>query len=302
MNFRKLFLITISFCFVLLGCSAKIANVKEPNVAGAFYPDNKNELRSLIKRYMNNVPQEDLINRKPWAIISPHAGYIYSGQTAAFSYKAVSPYNYDTVIVLAPSHILAFKGAAIYPKGLFRTPLGDIPVDEGRCSQLLKKTPLIKDNKAAFAREHSLEVQLPFLQEVQQDFKLVSLIIGDISEKESGELSKALLPLIIEKNSLLVISTDMSHYHDSKTSDQQDEATIELIKENNITSLVSAVESGASELCGIGPVLVGMKIAEQLPSNITILDHSNSGDSSGDYSKVVGYMSAVYLQNDDYDE
>ena len=152
--------------------------IHDPVVAGTWYPGTAPELRKLVEEYLSHVPGHDSKGRT-LAIISPHAGYIYSGQVAAHSFKAVQGQKFDSVIVIGPSHYVPFIGVATYDCAGFRTPLGVIPLDNELIAALMKSEPRIKDLPAAFRQEHSLEAELPFLQVVLPGFKLVPLVMGD---------------------------------------------------------------------------------------------------------------------------
>jgi hypothetical protein len=154
--------------------------VKKPNVAGTFYPADPAVLSERIDGFLAKADPQPL-DGEIFALISPHAGYDFSGQVAAFGYKLVKGRSYKTVVILAPSHHYAFRGVSVYPEGTFQTPLGDIPVNSDFSKKLLDRDPEISFDRRAFLKEHSLEVQLPFLQKVLKNFKIVPVILGDCS-------------------------------------------------------------------------------------------------------------------------
>lgn len=267
--------------------------MKEPNVAGSFYPSNKNELRSMIAGFLAKVPSASG-QQAPFGLISPHAGYVYSGQTAAYAYAALEGRSYDIVVVLAPSHTASFNGAAVYARDGFKTPLGTVMIDESAAQELLGATDLIKEMPAVFEREHSLEVQLPFLQTVLAPFKIVPLIIGHVSIELAVAVSDALKGLMEKKKVLVVASSDMSHYRPADINDALDGTAIRYLQHNDVEGLFKSMQRGDCELCGIGPVLTLMLIARARGAAFELLHHTNSGAVTGDDGAVVGYMSAVY--------
>jgi len=267
--------------------------MKEPNVAGSFYPSNKHELRSMITGFLSRVPSSSG-QQAPFGLISPHAGYVYSGQTAAYAYAALKGRTYDTVVVLAPSHSASFNGAAVYARGGFKTPLGTTMIDESAVQELVGSTALIKEMPAAFEREHSLEAQLPFLQTVLGPFTLVPLIIGHVSMELVVAVSDALKGFMREKNVLVVASSDMSHYKPADINDALDAVAIRYLQRNDVEGLLKSAQLGDCELCGIGPVLTLMLIARARGATFELLHHTNSGAVTGDDGAVVGYLSAAY--------
>ncbi|MFC1517242.1 AmmeMemoRadiSam system protein B [Candidatus Margulisiibacteriota bacterium] len=271
--------------------------MKEPNVAGSFYPGEKKELFTAITKYFKKVSGVEE-QQAPWALIAPHAGYMYSGQTAAYAYKALEGHKYDTVVVIAPAHFAMFDGIAIYPQGGFKTPLGEIPIDEEITAELIKSDPKLKENKAAFEKEHSLEVQLPFLQAVLTEFNLVPIVVGRVSYENVEILANALLPLLNKnKKVLIVASTDLAHYKPAEVNDALDQRAIKLIEKNDVKGILQSAGRGDCELCGLGGVATVMLMAKEQKSAVKVLKHSNSGDITGDYSAVVGYLAVAYYKN-----
>ena len=182
--------------------------VREPAVAGGFYPADESTLRNQIESFFSKVPKQDLTDR-PIALVSPHAGYQYSGLVAAYGYNTIKGKNYTRVIILAPSHYGGFKGVSILNVTHYRTPLGLVEVDKGVCDKLLKETSLFGTYPEADKHEHSLETQLPFLQMVLRDFKLVPLLIGYLSGEDIQKVAECVKPLITE-DTLLIASSDFT--------------------------------------------------------------------------------------------
>ncbi len=268
--------------------------MKQPNVAGKFYPQNKNELQKTIDSFLKKVPAVKN-KKKPWGIIAPHAGYIYSGQTAAYAYKLLENQQYSTVIVLAPSHYQAFNKIALLNDD-YQTPLGTIKIDRELADDILKENSLITEYPAAFEQEHALEVQLPFLQTVlKNNFKLLPLLIGTLNKGNIITLTNIILKLVKQKDVLVVASSDMAHFNSGAVNDEMDRTAIEYIKEHDFAGLLTACELKECELCGLGPVITLMIMASTLKASVSILNHSNSGQTTGDYLNVVGYMAAAYF-------
>ncbi|MCM8763152.1 MAG: AmmeMemoRadiSam system protein B [Candidatus Omnitrophica bacterium] len=265
-------------------------DIKQPNVSGSFYPSESKELRQMIKDFLSQTQREE-IPGEIFALLSPHAGYIYSGSVAAYGYKAIKDKDFDTVIILAPSHYVDFLGFAIWPKGKFLTPLGQIPVDEELAQKLKGLNSQVKDYPFAFEKEHALEVQLPFLQVVLKDFKIVPLIMGRFQLSDCELLAHSLKIILENKNALLVASTDLSHYHPYKEATALDNVTISFIKDNQPRALYEAVRKNEAELCGLGPVLTLLYYAKEKNLKLKLLRYANSGDVTGDWAAVVGYAS-----------
>jgi MEMO1 family protein len=271
---------------------------REPAVSGTFYPSNPDVLRSDIAGYLSKVPDEKLPGRIS-GLISPHAGYMYSGQTAAYGYKALIGAHYDTVIVVAPSHQSFFLGAALYDKGAFRTPLGLVPIDEELSGELIKKGDAVHADDRAHRGEHAIEVQLPFLQTALGEFKLVPLIMGTSQDPDSSEhLAKLIYDCIKNKDKkyLIVASTDLSHYYPYDLAVEMDKAAIELLKAYDIEGLIRELAQGKYEACGAGPLIAAMMTCERLGvKQSKVLNYMNSGDVTGDMSGVVGYVSCALV-------
>jgi hypothetical protein len=273
------------------------SEVRKPVVAGTFYPGSASKLKSEIEEFLSNVEKLP-VDGKIVAIIVPHAGYVYSGQVAAHAYKQIEGMHFDTVVMIGVSHRMPFRGAAIYKSGAYETPLGTVKVDDELASELMSQTDILEFYPDADAIEHSLEVQVPFLQVVLSDFKIVPILMRDWSGMISYAISDALAKVMKDKNVLIVASTDMSHYHPYKEAVSMDDVALTSIKRMDIEQLDDDLASGEAELCGAGGVIVTLMMAKKLGAEgIEILKYANSGDVTGDKSDgVVGYFSAVIYQ------
>jgi MEMO1 family protein len=228
------------------------------------------------------------------ALVVPHAGYVYSGLTAAHAYKLLEQRSYETVIVLSPSHREYFRGVSIYDGDAYRTPLGDIPIDITLRDELVRGEKFIIASDDGHSSEHAVEVQLPFLQKVLSNFKLLPVVVGDQQRDVCFHLSDKLAKVLTGKNVLLVASSDLSHYHPADEANRLDKIIIDDVAAFNYEKLMKDVETEKAEACGGGPAVVALATAKQLGANrVKVLHHCNSGDVSGEHEAVVGYLSAV---------
>lgn len=267
--------------------------VRESVIAGSWYPGEPENLKKMLQGFLENVP-ESASQGQLTALISPHAGYVYSGQTAAYSYKILEKQTFDTVIVIAPSHRTRFAGVSVYDQGGFKTPLGIMPLDNELISALKAKDSGIRFIPEAHASEHSLEIQLPFIQYLMPKAGLVPMVMGDQSLQLCQSLAKTIADTVKGKSVLLVASTDLSHFHTDKEARKLDQIVQDKVKNFDPEGLGNALASGQCEACGGGPVVAVMLAAKLLgASRIRVLKYSNSGEISGDYERVVGYLSAA---------
>jgi len=249
--------------------------IRKPAVAGTFYPGNKESLREEIEECFlhplgpGRIPSiAEKSKDKIFAIISPHAGYVYSGPVAAWGFACLMENeNPETIIILGPNHRGFGRSVAIMTEGEWETPLGKVPIDEDLAKDILQASPLIEEDEKAHQREHSLEVQLPFLQYGYKDnFKIDGIA--------------------------LVASTDLTHYQPRKIAERDDKNIIEAILTCNPESLRRVLSSGDYSMCGYGPVFALMQVALSFGSvKARLLKYATSGDITGDYSAVVGYAS-----------
>jgi AmmeMemoRadiSam system protein B/AmmeMemoRadiSam system protein A len=270
-----------------LGCQAE---TKDPAVAGTFYPADKDSLKASVDSFLSKAEKVPT-NGKLLALISPHAGYMYSGQVASYGYRQIQGSDIRKVILVGASHHSGFKGASVYTKGSFRTPLGEVKINEKIAASLLNETADVKFYPEAFEKEHSLEVQLPFLQSVLKDFTIVPILIGSPSRQTFDYLISKLTEMLDEKT-LLIASTDLSHYHDYSTASEMDNRVIAAIERLSASDTLELLSTGKSELCGGFPVIIVMETARRSGANLgVVFKYANSGDVTGDKERVVGYAS-----------
>ncbi len=273
--------------------------IRKPAVAGSFYPGDPDELQKLISAYLDSAGplSGELSNNKILGIISPHAGYVYSGPVAAYGFNYLAQSSFNRFVVIAPSHRGRFNGVSVIPEGLFKTPLGDVEIDSD-LGERLEKRDHFGFIKEAHEAEHSLEVQIPFLQMVKPDASIVPLVIGTTDPELCINIGKTIAEEIKKTGEEygIIISTDLSHYHSYNMAVKKDKDFIdalELFDENRVAEVIS---SGKSEACGEGGVLAGISLARELGAKtIKAVKYANSGDTAGSKDQVVGYLSALIL-------
>jgi MEMO1 family protein len=282
--------------------SPKIIN-RPPAVAGAFYPGDSAELRSMLTQLFHDaVPMKQ---KTPIAaLIVPHAGYVYSGGVAASGFNQIDPASgYENIFIIGSSHRVAFDGASVYDQGNFITPLGMVYVNTSIGKTLVKEHSIFTDRMDVHKDEHSIEVQLPFLQyHLKKDFQIVPIIIGGESPEISRKVGEALRPYFNSKN-LFVISSDFSHYPSYEDAVKTDKKTASAIESNSFKMLLSTLQANedqripglATSLCGWTSVLALLSITEEDPMiTYRMIEYKNSGDAAvGDKSRVVGYNAII---------
>jgi AmmeMemoRadiSam system protein B/AmmeMemoRadiSam system protein A len=306
---RKCIDLIFLISFVLLAGSMAMAQIskggkemgmkeiREPALAGSWYPGDPEILSRDVKRYLENAKKEK-VDGEIVALVSPHAGYMYSGQVAAYAYKLIEGKSFDTVVVVGPSHRFPFKGASLWDRGGFRTPLGVVPVDDELSKKLMEKRKEIRFIPEAHNQENSLELQIPFLQTVLKSFKLVPIAMEpDWSWETCQYLASAIAETVRGKKVLLVASTDLSHYYTYNIAIELDRIFLNHIERFDIEGLNRDLKSNRTEACGGGPVVTIMLAAKTLGANQgKVLKYLNSGDVTGDRSRVVGYAAGVFYK------
>jgi AmmeMemoRadiSam system protein B len=252
-------------------------SIRPAAVAGTFYPSDSVVLTGEIRGYVNAVPQPDV----PFVVrmlIVPHAGYIYSGLTAAYGYKCLEGMSLRRVVMLGPSHYVPFAGLALPEAEQMETPLGTISVDATATEELLGDS-LVSRSAPAHRQEHSLEVQLPFLQVVVPGVSVVPLLTGAISPSQGADVVSPLL----DEHTLLLVSSDLSHYYDYETARRLDMATAEAIIRLDAPAL------DRESACGRTGIQIALELASRFHYRVQTLDLRNSGDTAGPHDRVVGY-------------
>lgn len=260
--------------------------IRPAAVAGYFYPAERDQLASDISMMLHEASPSKA-KHQPKALIVPHAGYIYSGAVAAYAYRLLEPWRSQIrrVILLGPSHRTPLRGLALPQADCFETPLGTIPLDKKLCERLLS-LPQVHVIPASHIAEHSLEVQLPFLQTVLDDFKLVPLVVGLSSPQEVADVLDYCRG---GHETLIVVSSDLSHYLPYEQACKRDA--------NTLNHILSGDESLSEyDACGSAPIRGLLHLARDLGLKSELLDYRNSGDTAGDKSRVVGYAAIAFSE------
>jgi len=287
------------------------SQVRKAAFAGTFYPGTEPALKKQLNELIKETTIKARVKDLPRALIAPHAGYVFSGKVAAAAYNQIpEDANYKRVFVLATSHRYHFDGASVYTKGNYSTPLGQIETDVKTAEQLIRNSEWFQDKPELHENEHSLEVQLPFLQYKLKSFKLVPIIIGTNETKTCRKIAESLESYYTPEN-LFVISTDLSHYPGYSDAKEVDENTLEAITKNSVKTLLQVldknsskkIENLATSLCGWTSVVTLLHITENKEVIIKKIDYQNSGDAKryGDKERVVGYGAlAVFDKKDSF--
>ena len=266
--------------------------IRPAQVAGHFYSSNPDKLRKDIGLLLDITKPKEKIE-KIFGIVTPHAGYVYSGKTAAHAYNLLVGKNYKRVVIISPSHSEYFPGICIFEGDAYETPLGLLEVDKESLERIITDDELIFKGYEGHRREHALEVQLPFLQSVLKDFKIVPIVMGDQSEKNIDTLAKKLAEFA-DDETLIVASSDLSHFYNKSQADKLDSIVEKRVRDFDFDSLQHDLEDHSCEACGGGPIVVLMKAAKlKNYKHSLVLHRCDSGDVTGDTKEVVGYLSAV---------
>ena len=312
LNYLFRYLMVLLFVLLTTDCNAQTVKSdkkqqecidREPVVAGSFYPDKAESLKmmleSLFARSETVKTYDDVL-----AIISPHAGYPYSGKVAASAFNQIDPdKNYDNIFILASSHRVMFSGASIYNIGDYNTPLGKVKVNRELANELIEQHKIFVYHPDAHKAEHSLEVQLPFLQyKMNKEFRIVPIVTGTQNLNDCKKIAAALKPYFNENN-LFVISTDFSHYPAYNDAKKVDKKTGDAILANSVNRVMDAINENESanienlvtSMCGWPAVISLLYITQDMPDiNIVHVDYQNSGDETRDKSRVVGYHAIAF--------
>ena len=264
---------------------------REAGNAGAFYPNSAEQIESLIDRFNdildNNLKEKELLNLEPKAIISPHAGYIYSGFTANFAHRLLANRKAKRVVVIGPSHHVYFKGISGSFFESYQTPLGEIAIDK-EYLHVIQKLFGIGFTPKAHKLEHSTETQMPFIKHYQPKAEVIELIYGDV---DFQEVAKIVSWLLEDSLTTVVTSSDLSHFYNEKQAYSLDNICI-----NGIEKLDNEILNIGCEACGIVGIKALVQSAKEHNLKSTILDYRTSGDVSGDKERVVGYLSVAFTK------
>jgi MEMO1 family protein len=273
--------------------------IRPPAVAGTWYPGTRGALAHEVDALVDAADDADVPSGALVGVIAPHAGMMFSGGVAAHAYRAAARAAVDVVAVIGPSHFVGFDGVAIYDRGAFETPLGLARVDEAAAAALIAASPVIRSHATAHGREHSLEMQVPFLQRVLPEVPIVPLAIGFQTSETIVALADALATALDDRRALLVASTDLSHYFDAATASALDGRVADYIARFDADGLLAEFERypeherGRYVACGGGAAIAVMRAARALGAGTArVLKYAHSGLISGDHDNVVGYLAA----------
>ncbi|NOX37632.1 MAG: AmmeMemoRadiSam system protein B [Calditrichaeota bacterium] len=273
--------------------------VREPAVAGMFYPADVEELTTMIDAYLSESRQ--VVDGEIGGLIAPHAGYIYSGPVAAWAFKQIEGKTYPYVVVIAPSHFEYFQGASVFPGQSYETPLGSIPVATELVDQLVAQNPRLRKSDEGHRLlgggrgEHALEVELPFLQRVLKNFQLIPIVMAEQDWPTAEALAQAIATVFRDRKVLVVASSDLSHYYPYETAYRLDEKMVHLVETFAYDQILDQVAAREVEACGAGPIVATMYACKLMGyPNAKVLKYATSGDVPyGEKSQVVGYMAGV---------
>jgi AmmeMemoRadiSam system protein B len=267
-------------------------DIRQAAVAGTWYPASGEQLALDVDRYLASAERTPRLHGLV-AIIAPHAGLMYSGSVAAHAYQQLKGRSIDVIVLVGPAHAGGFDGVALYAGGGFDSPLGIAHVDSEYAARLLA-SPVVREDRTPHAREHSLEMQLPFVRRLAPKATIVPLLMGWQTEETARLLGQALAEAVLDRAVLLVASTDLSHYEDRATAQRLDRVVIEHVRRFDAEGLQAALTANPKHACGGGPAVAVMRAARALGARDgVVLNYADSGEVSGDTSLVVGYLAAA---------
>jgi hypothetical protein len=278
----------------------QFAPLRKAAVAGSWYPSDPDRLRHEVDTHLAGVDTAPDI--APTAVVAPHAGLLYSGPIAAHAYQAVQGSGYDVAVLVGPSHFVGFDGVSVYAHGAFATPLGPAVIDEAIAGRFLSAAPrIVVEYPRAHEREHSLEMQLPFIRCLLPDTPIVPLVMGFQTRETIVTLARVLAETLAGTRALMIASTDLSHYFDAVRAAELDARVVGHVGRFDWEGLLDEMERypeherGRFVACGGGPAVSVMHAARALgATRAAVLKRADSGDVSGDKAQVVGYMAAVF--------
>lgn len=283
--------------------------VRYPVVAGLFYPDGKDELRQNVEGYLSKVDRSALLaevrnqtgisdpeSQVPLAVVAPHAGFIYSGGVQAYAYALLKGFDIETAVIVGPAHQTPFEGISVNMDDAYRTPLGDVQVDQEAAEKLLEHNGDVQRHEDAHLNEHAVEVQLPFVQTIFPKARILPILLG----RQDLETARKLADVIgwvrgqVSSRLVMIASTDLSHYHSHVDASAMDHVLIDDIRNMDPESFNEHIQTGKSEACGFAGLLAAVMYAlDHGQGKSAVLRYSDSGEISGNRRNVVGYLSAA---------
>jgi AmmeMemoRadiSam system protein B len=271
-------------------------------VAGTWYPADPSRLTADLQSYLETADTSGARESMPAsarlvALVAPHAGLMYSGPVAAHAYRLLRHRTFDAAVLVGPSHYVAFEGVSLWPVGAFATPLGSVPIDERLASDIAAACPAVVERADAHAREHSLEMQLPFLGYLAPGVPIVPLVMGHQTRETATALGDGLARALHNRQALLIASSDLSHYFDRTTAATLDRQVAGDVDRLDADGLMARLERRPEHACGGGPIVSVLRAARALGATASrVVHYADSGDISGDKSAVVGYLAAAVWQ------
>ena len=269
------------------------SDIRPAAVAGTWYPASADRLGREVDRYVADATIDTL--PAPRAIVAPHAGLRYSGPVAAFAYKAVSRHPYGAAVLVGPSHFVGFSGVSIWPRGAWETPFGPVHIAEELAGRITSASTEVVEHRQAHGREHSLEMQMPFVAHLLPGVPIVPMVMGHQSRETAFGLGDAVARALDGRTDVLVVaSSDLSHFENALTAARMDSVVVDHVERIDADGLMRALEKEPHHACGGGPMVAVLHAARQLGATTArVLKYGDSGDVSGDKSSVVGYMAAA---------
>jgi len=274
--------------------------IRTPAVAGMFYPREKTELENMINDcFIHPFGPGDTLScgsNEVYGVICPHAGYVYSGPIASHSYNYISSKKIDLAIIIGPNHWGIGCNIAIMKEGTWETPLDSVEIDSESAVELEQLSELIESDFFSHTKDHSLEVQIPFLQKIYENkFKILPIILINQNYDTAKEIGVVIAKIAKKKNTIIVGSSDFTHYEENEFAHQQDKALIEPILDLDLEKFYKVLEEKNVSACGYGAIASTMVASKELGATKgTLLKYATSGDIAGDKSSVVGYASIVF--------
>jgi MEMO1 family protein len=269
--------------------------IRKSPIAGSWYPGSVAALSQAIDHHVAAADQLDQeFAGELVGLICPHAGLMYSGPVAAYAYRLLRDRRFDVAVLVGPSHFVPFEGVSVVPSGGFETPLGVASIDADCADALAQAAPIVHDYEPAHRREHSVEMQIPFLQRLAPGTPIVPLVMGHQTADTARTLGDALAGVLAGRRALAIASTDLSHYHDAATAGRLDGVVIDHVSKFDAEGLQAALDRQPDHACGGGPAVAVMRAARRLGArDAVVLKYADSGDVTGDKTAVVGYLAAA---------
>ena len=275
--------------------------LREPVVSGQFYPDNQVDLEKMITHCYKheygpgNISQMES-NEKIFGVVCPHAGYVYSGPTACHSYKSISSQKVDLVIIVGPNHFGIGKNVATMKDSSWRTPLGTVKVDSESAREIAESSDVIEIDNYSHSKDHSLEVQIPMLQAIYSEFQILPIILRAQDLHTAQDVGNAISKITKKKNSIIIASSDFTHYEENSFAYSQDKAAIEPILKMDVDVFYQTLKDKQITACGFGAIASAMVACKNLGATKgELLSYTTSGDISGNTSSVVGYGAIKFI-------